>query len=244
MKIAFDYDPVAHIYDELMQFIPYREWVNYIINLYYNAGGKGHNVIDCGCGTGSVSVLLSAHNFNVTAVDKSFNMLRVLQSKYFKPSSVIPVQSDITYFSSRPVYNLAVCMYDTVNHLSADDFRKFISNTYELLAPGGILMFDFNTSFGLETFSEDPFIRKGESFYSVWNTAYDREKAICSLELIVNFDNGSKERMFFSERPVDMQEIIKNSSDAGFSRTEFYEFLSYGKYNDYCERGMALCIKA
>lgn len=243
MKISFDYDPVAHIYDDLMQFIPYREWVNYIINLYYNSGGKGSRAIDLGCGTGSVAVLLANHNFNVTAVDRSFNMLRILQGKYFRQSSVMPVLSDIAYFRAKPVFNLAICMYDTANHLSRNEFGDFMKNTYALLDSGGILMLDFNTKSGLETFSEDPFIRKGEGFYSVWNTKYDPQSGICSLEMIVNFDNGDKERMFFSERSIDSDEILSIASSSGFARTDLYDFLSYEKFNDYCERGMAVCIK-
>lgn len=240
-KLSFDYDEIADIYDELMQFIPYDEWAKYIMNLYYQHGGNGSRFIDLGGGTGNVALKLTRYGFSAILVDRSFEMIREAQRK-IRSESVYPVCADITRFCSRKSFDLAICMYDTVNHLTEKEFLSFLLNAYNLLSENGILMFDFNTDFGLRSFAEHTQVRNGASFSSSWKTDYDEKTQVCTLNLSLKRGRDEYD-IIFQERSLPFEEIEFCIENSGFRKKNMYHFLEYYGLKKTSERGMVVCQK-
>jgi len=236
-----DYDIIAAEYDSLMQFIPYDVWTKYIVDLYLKHKGRGKYCVDLGCGTGNISIPLSGYMFNVFAVDSSINMLFELQKKR-DISRVFPINGDITDIKIKPFINLAVSMYDTVNHLTKEGFKGFMKSACSMLDDCGILMFDFNTKRGLQNFAGASFSRKASNFKSVWHAALDENSEICTLNLEIEGENLNS-KTIFQERVVTVEEVFYNAEESGFKECSVYEFLSEELADEFTDRGMAVCKK-
>ena len=69
------YTGFAAVYDTFMDNVPYEEWCGYIKSLLMEQGVKEGLVLDLGCGTGSLTELLSAAGYDMIGVDASEEML-------------------------------------------------------------------------------------------------------------------------------------------------------------------------
>src|SRR4030042_6375407 len=81
---TFESDPYAQLapyYDRLMDSVDYDEWSLYIDLLFNRYGRKVTDVIDGGCGTGSIASSLFKLGYRVHGFDRSFEMLRNLKQK-------------------------------------------------------------------------------------------------------------------------------------------------------------------
>ncbi|MDD3803357.1 MAG: class I SAM-dependent methyltransferase [bacterium] len=241
MGLSFDYDAISEIYDELMQFIPYREWAKYVNELSIKHSRRGSSLLDLGGGTGNVASPLCEMGFDVTLIDKSEKMLQEAQKKVLGRNISI-LCGDIRNLPLKEKFDVALCMYDTVNHIDEKDLMRFFFSAYDSLKDGGIFMFDFNTDFGLGAFASHTQYRDGNGFKSTWNTSYDEKRRICTLDLLVEFEK-SKERMIFQERAIDIEELSFSLSNSGFREKHLYHFLTTNGLKRTSERGMAVCIK-
>lgn len=242
-KKQCDYDAVAPYYNELMKYIPYNEWSQYLIKMFYLHNGTGDRFIDLGAGTCSLEFELAERGLDLTGIDMSMYMLNQAQRR----SNTINfnmINSDIRFIPVKDnIFDCAICMYDTYNHLTDSDAGLFMNECGRILRKGGMLMFDFNTALGLKEFSEDDFIRRGQDFVSYWHMDINDDSTFCSLKLSVKCIDGSIREMSFSERAVTVEEIQHSSVQAGMNDMHFYEFLTDNPFNDMTQRGFAVCIK-
>ncbi|WP_437874788.1 class I SAM-dependent methyltransferase [Sorangium sp. So ce513] len=101
--------------------------------------------IDLGCGSGFQSLALAQLGFRVTAVDTSDKLLAELASRRGQ-LPIDLVRGDLLDALERPgpVYDLAVCMGDTLPHLgSKADVERMFAGCARRLAPGGRLALTF-----------------------------------------------------------------------------------------------------
>lgn len=240
----FDYDSVAHYYNELMRYIPYDGWAHYIIKMFYLHNGKGERFIDLGAGTCKLEFELARRGLNITGIDISADMLSEAQNTN---ESILfnMVNGDIRELPFKDnSFDCAICMYDTYNHLNAEGARRLMSECSRILKKGGMMMFDFNTSKGLKAFAEDDFIRKGNDFISYWHMDINDDNSFCTLKLSVKNILGVNVEMSFSERAVSGDEILRQSHNAGIQEVHLYEFMTEEPLSESTHRGFAVCIKA
>ena len=107
------------------------------------------SVLELGCGTGAVLAGLAADpsvtgvSLSVTGVDRSEEMLAVAARSV--PAARL-VHADVTSFSLGTRFDVAICVFDTLNHLpSLDAWRAMFERVHEHLADGGLFFFDVNT---------------------------------------------------------------------------------------------------
>ena len=121
------------------------------------------SVLELGCGTGAVLAGLTADpsvsgvslsvtgvslsvtgvSLSVTGVDRSEEMLAVAARSV--PAARL-VHADVTSFSLGTRFDVAICVFDTLNHLpSLDAWRAMFERVHEHLADGGLFFFDVNT---------------------------------------------------------------------------------------------------
>jgi tRNA (cmo5U34)-methyltransferase len=95
------------------------------------------NVIDLGCGTGTVaqSVLDASPNAHVTCLDLAENMIAPAQAKLARYPAVRFVVADFTAFGGE--YDVVVSSL-ALHHLATDEHkRRFYHQIYGSLSPGG-----------------------------------------------------------------------------------------------------------
>lgn len=74
------YRKFAYVYDELMQDMPYPDWLRFARQAW-DQYGMPHTVAELGCGTGSITIPLVNSGFEVAGIDLSSDMLAVARRK-------------------------------------------------------------------------------------------------------------------------------------------------------------------
>jgi len=161
--VGNQYDIVAKFYDNVIG--RSDESVSYIINkiLKYNKSAK--SVLELGCGTGNNLDELSK-DFIVSGIDLSHKMLKIAKKKI--PGGKF-YNNDIRNFSLNSKFDVIICMYDTINHLTLfNDWKRIFLNVYTHLNQNGLFIFDINTIYRLETISRvSPLLHKFDTNYLI-----------------------------------------------------------------------------
>ncbi|HMS63636.1 MAG TPA: class I SAM-dependent methyltransferase [Ignavibacteria bacterium] len=120
-------------------------------------------LLELGCGTG-INLLSLRGLFNVTGIDNSRQMLKIAAQKL--PGSEFYLK-DIRDFSLNKKFDLILCLYDTINHLTLfSDWKKIFINVFKHLKKNGVFIFDINTLYKLNFISAiSPIINEFDSNY-------------------------------------------------------------------------------
>ena len=122
-----------------------------LLNTLTNQGLRaGDRVLDAGCGTGTLALLLASAGYAVTGMDLSEPMLRAARAKP-NASTVTWLQGDVTSFECQDRFSAIVCVADVLNHL--EDGRQWdraFDRFFAQLLPGGLVFLDVMTLRGFE----------------------------------------------------------------------------------------------
>ena len=75
------YGPLADRYDRLTGDVPYEQLCDYYETALKRCCRAVRTVLDLGCGTGTLSLLLARRGYELISVDASAEMLSVFQTK-------------------------------------------------------------------------------------------------------------------------------------------------------------------
>jgi ubiquinone/menaquinone biosynthesis C-methylase UbiE len=130
----------AEIYDEIYQ--KYKDYYLLVSDIIKKLAPPKTKILDLGCGTGILEMYLPK-DCKIVGIDNSKDMLKIARSKKLK--NVKFVLADIRNFNLKERFDIAVCINDTLNHLtSSKDLKSFFSNIARHLKKGSIFIFDFN----------------------------------------------------------------------------------------------------
>jgi len=97
--------------------------------------------LDVACGTGKSALPLVERGYELTACDSSAGMLA--RARRALPESVELFQADMRELPAIGSFDLITCLDDAVNYLPGDDdLARALASMAELLAPGGLIVFD------------------------------------------------------------------------------------------------------
>jgi SAM-dependent methyltransferase len=138
---------IAHVYDAIMHDIDYEAWGEFVLKHVAARAWQGQRVLDLGCGTGNSSIPFFSRGYEVIGLDRSPEMLAIARSKL---PPVTFVEADFRDFQVAEPVDLTVSMFDSLNNLTDPaDFVRTARNVWTALRPGGLFVFDINTSAGL-----------------------------------------------------------------------------------------------
>lgn len=221
------YEALAASYDGLTRDIPYEKYLRFFKTLLRRYGVTATTVLDLACGTGSLSVLLAKHGYEVLGVDRSEEMLTVAAEK------AMELEENQPFFVAQPMQRLripepvdaCVCALDSINYVTKpQDVQKAFRRVYESLRPGGLFVFDINTPYKLEGLDGQVFLDETEDSYCVWRAVYDKRHSLCryGMDLFQQANDGLWERSFEEhvERAYTPEELSQWLTDAGFAQVE------------------------
>jgi SAM-dependent methyltransferase len=116
-------------------------------NLIRDANPKAANLLELGCGTGSLLKHLQ-RNYEVSGLDASRRMLsiarlKVPRAKFFR--------QDMVDFHLDDRFDAICCVFDSINHVRRfSDWKRVFAGVRRHLSPGGCFIFDINTQRKLE----------------------------------------------------------------------------------------------
>ena len=135
-----NYDHFARFYDLTMDERPdAMDTIDQALAIY---APKAITILELGCGTGNALAQLRG-DFELTGIDTSSEMLHIARRKV--PSAHLQL-GDITNFDLGHHYDVIICIFDTINHLSSlKAWEKMFELTTRHLGPAGLFIFDMNT---------------------------------------------------------------------------------------------------
>ena len=240
MCVTNTYQAFASVYDELMSDVPYDEWVERIdrdIRKYGVSETSGDRreaasedeavlaserdlVADLACGTGVVTRKLFDKGYDVFGVDISSEMLsRAMDSD--EERGIMYLNQDICELDLYSTIGTAVCICDSLNYLLSDEeLEAAFAGVSNFLYPGGVFIFDCNTSYKYrEAIGESTIAEAGDDVSFIWDNYFDEDENVneYDLTLFIKREDGLYERAEEThlQRGIEKEDIESLASKSG-----------------------------
>ncbi len=234
------YNGFAHLYDALMQDIPYSDWADYYFEIFRRFGCKTALGLDLGCGTGNMTRELSRRGCDMIGVDISADMLGVAMEK--SDESILYLNQDMSEFELYGTVDFIVSSLDCVNYITD---KNSLKRTFKLvnnyLEPGGLFVFDINTEHKLKSvLGSNAFVSDGEDIFYSWQNFYDSKSRLCDFYLTFFEKNSDGLYTRFdevhTERAYSIEEIKSMLGYAGLKLEGVFHDLTFQKPKKNSER--------
>ncbi|MFA4029029.1 MAG: hypothetical protein GDYSWBUE_001627 [Candidatus Fervidibacterota bacterium] len=226
---------IAPYYDELMAEVPYSLWVDYIHRITQHLKFRFESVLDLACGTGNVAIEFAKRGYRVVGVDKSEAMIReALRKVEMQPNLNAEFYcQDISELLLPSQFDLAVCLFDSLNYITDPDALKRAFNaTLYALKPGGYFIFDMNSEYALEAnlFTQDNLDTDDRLKY-FWVSTYDRKRKLCKVDMYFQVQQEDGSLLRFKEvhyqRAYSIDEVASYLIDAGFRCMHIFDAYTF-----------------
>ena len=145
------YERFGEFYDAVMG--DRRAAAEQVMALIRTAKPDARNVLELGCGTGSILKRLQ-DAYEVSGLDISAKMLSLARKKV--PRSKL-YRQDMVDFRIDGRFDVIICVFDSINHLRRfSAWKKVFASVHRHLSPGGCFIFDINTQRKLERHIAEP----------------------------------------------------------------------------------------
>jgi len=216
-----------------MKYQPYEDFANYYDWLGWNRfaricaerleqfirfrGTGNEAILDLACGTGELEYCLRNTALKFTGVDLSSPMLKQAKKKNRK---IKFHQGDFCEIRLQEKYDIVVCFFDSVNHLSGiTKLRKLFKTASIHLKPGGHFIFDMLTPEGLERW-ESVEVRRDDDYLVLVNGHFDSDKIAAEVNIEGFVRSGKNSYKRFNqqvyERSFAIEEVAEALTLAGF----------------------------
>ena len=112
------YEGFAEVYDLFMDNIPYKDWCEYVAGLLKDYGINDGLVLDLGCGTGSLTELLSERGYDMIGVDSSEDMLQIAMDKRAESGNdILYLMQDMREFELYGTVRAVISICDCMNYI-------------------------------------------------------------------------------------------------------------------------------
>lgn len=232
------YGDFAEAYDALTFNVPYDEIADYYTKILRSMT-DGKRLLDMGCGTGSLTVRMKEHGFDVIGQDASADMLTFAAEK---SSDVLWINQKMEDTALGKKVDAIISTLDSVNHLpNIKSVEQCFEKAAENLNDGGVFVFDVNTIFKhREVLGENTFVYDVDGVYCVWQNTFDPSDNGVDIDLDLFFEeeNGSYSRGGESFREIafsedDFREMLEK---AGFEVVSVWEYPTFDVPNEKSEK--------
>lgn len=213
---------LADVYDAIMADVEYDDWIDFILREASARGFRGGRLLDLGCGTGNATGPALARGHRVDGLDASAAMLEVARRKHPAADFVV---ADMRDFAVPARYALVYSVFDALNNLLSDEaFLAMARRVLAHLEPGGLFVFDANTTTGLRTLWEDGRAEgwAGDVYYR-WLHRFDETSGLATVEAYCR-DRIGEFTEVHQERPYDVLDLERLLRQAGFAAVEVVRY--------------------
>ncbi len=222
------YSALSYFYDELNADCPYGEYADFIDKML---GGSKNSpeILDCGCGTGNISIALSEKGYKLTAFDISEDALSVAEKKSREKGLHIRfVRADMRSFTVGSGFDALISTFDSLNYLLLKkELSGFFASAGACLKKGGLLIFDVNTAYRYEkVYADNCYILESENAFLSWQNFYNITSKRCKfyLSLFSLKKKGLWERYDeeHTQKYHSTADLKKLAENAGFELCSLY----------------------
>ena len=240
------YNEFAYFYDELNGAADYDALYLYVKGQLEQNGIRDGIVVDLGCGTGELTLMLTQAGYDMIGVDQSEEMLAVLREKADEleiSERLLLLRQDILNLDLYGTIRGAVSTFDTFNHLPSLDAA--IANAAFFMEKGGVLLFDMNTPYKHQNvLGNNTFTFEGEEAGCVWrNQIEDGGKRVRISLDIDDRENGESFHEEFCEYTYELAEIRAALERHGFTLESVCDGETFGPLTETSERYFFCAVK-
>lgn len=255
--MSYSYGRFASVYDQLMEDMPYAEWLGFARASWSKYGMPG-SVVDLGCGTGSISIPLARSGFDVYGIDLSGDMLAMARSKWDEsPAQAIRprtgtirwLQQDMREWELYEPVDAVISFCDCLNYLTEEaDIEAAFRSTYAGLKSGGTFLFDIHPPKQFIRYSEEqPFVLDERDVAYIWTCDFDERRCEIehSLTIFARENDGRFSRFEEThvQRAYDPDWIVAALLRAGFSKVDRYADFELKPADESSERLFFVAVK-
>ncbi len=132
---------------------------------------RGGRILDLCCGTGQLAGALSSKGYAATGIDGSAEMLKLARAS---APGVEFIHADARTFALPPLFDGALCLYDSLNHLlRLEELGAAFRHVHAALKGGGPFLCDFNMQAGFEARWRGSFGLVEDDHVLVYRASYD-----------------------------------------------------------------------
>ncbi len=165
------YERFAEVYAELMTDIPYNKYVEWI--RHFAPSTEYPQLLDIGCGTGTLALMLHQAGYMVSGIDLSEEMLAVASARLEATGVTIPLYAmSMDQLDGFENLDIAIIPIDSINYVKEQqDVVETLQRIYDSLRDGGQLFFDVHSLFKMdEIFLDGPFTYDDGEITYIWHT--------------------------------------------------------------------------
>lgn len=238
------YTGFAYVYDEYMDNIPYEEWGEYMMTLLKENGvSDGMSVLELGCGTGTVTRMLSKSGYDCVGLDMSEDMLSIASDKTFEEDlHIIYTCQDMRDFEVPYSMDAMISIGDSMNYITCvDDLENVFSCVRENLKENGVFIFDLKTiHFFRDILADNTYAQNRDDSAFIWDNYYDEEERNNEYELAVFVKNEDGTFDRFEEQHYQhgftIEEVTGAACKAGLNVKSVYNAFTKDAPDDSSER--------
>ena len=233
------YSAFAAGYDRMMGDVDYDGWANYIDSFLREAGAK--SVLECACGTGSLTVRLGRKGYRITGSDLSEDMLMAARQKALDAGlRFLPfVCQDMRRIALHKPVDAVIAACDGVNYL-VDGAEDFFRSAHKALKPGGLLLFDVSSAYKLSVvLGDNTFAATGADWAYIWENSYHPRLGRVDMLLTGFLKQGAGYARFeehHSQRAFTEEELRTALKSCGFRDVQVYEAFTRDAPTEKAER--------
>ena len=218
------YKYLSSCYDEFMQDVDYDAWAKKIAG-YIGNRKKG---VDCGCGSGLITMRLKKMGYDVIGTDLSTEMLERARENFRRENlniTLVRMDSENLVVGNKVDFITAVC--DVVNYMKKPE--KFFVRAYNALADDGVLLFDISSKYKLtEIIGNNVFTDSTDNVTYIWSNLLSEKQN--KVEMFLTFFVKNKDGSFDKEEENQIQyiyevdDLVEKLRAAGFGKVEYFGF--------------------
>ena len=182
------YTDFADVYDTFMDETPYEEWCEFLVRILEEYAVPKGLVLDLGCGTGTLTQMLSQEGYDMIGVDNAEQMLAIAMEKREESGeNILYLLQDMREFELYGTVGAVISVCDSLNYLlEEEDLVQTFKLVNNYLDPKGIFIFDFNTVYKYREVIGDAIIAENRDDCSfIWENYYHEEEEINEYDLTI-----------------------------------------------------------
>ena len=215
------YTDFASVYDTFMDETPYEEWCEFLVEKLEEYKVPKGLVLDLGCGTGTLTEMLSEKGYDMIGVDNSAQMLSIAMEKQEESkANILYLMQDMREFELYGTVSAVISVCDSLNYLlEEEDLVETFRLVNNYLDPKGIFIFDFNTVYKYSQVIGDTTIAENREDCSfIWENYYHEEEEINEYDLTIFVKEEELFRKFQEnhfQRGYRLEQMKKALAQAG-----------------------------
>lgn len=214
------YGPLAQWYDGFTQDVPYAEFADFYEKQLHREGKNCLTLLDLCCGTGTLTLLLSARGHELIGVDSSPEMLSLAGGKAAEADVPVRPMFLCQEAAELDLYGTvegAYCSLDGINYLPPEDLPELLRRLHLFIEPGGKFVFDIHTPQHLHDLDGETFVDETEDVLCLWRGDFDEEENALVYGMDIFRREGKlwrreeEEHIEYAHEPAELKALLEGS---------------------------------